>query len=140
MKKILGNVLKDYPGITTGLDRLEFEAPFEPCVHRWERLEKARQAEQDPEAKRSGMEYNRTPTRKRVNKEGRPCCTRCNNHQALLDDTEPGCLVLMIDGGHERLFVSLVGASIRVTITTWYVRLGWRALWIRRRKYCNPYI
>lgn len=51
LKKILGDVLEDYPGVTTGLDRLEFAAPFEPFVHRWDRLREATQTEQDPEAK-----------------------------------------------------------------------------------------
>jgi hypothetical protein len=34
----LGKVFEDYPGITTNLRRLEFEAPFRPFVHRWNRL------------------------------------------------------------------------------------------------------
>jgi len=38
LKKCLGIVLKDYPGITTTLDRLVFRAPFHPFVHRWSRL------------------------------------------------------------------------------------------------------
>jgi hypothetical protein len=38
LKKALGVVLKDYPGITTSLDRLVFRAPFHPFVHRWNRL------------------------------------------------------------------------------------------------------
>lgn len=32
------HILKDYSGITCGLERLIFEAPFEPFVHRWEDL------------------------------------------------------------------------------------------------------
>lgn len=35
LKRALGMILKDYPGVTCELDRLEFEAPFEPFVHRW---------------------------------------------------------------------------------------------------------
>ena len=38
LKKALGIVLEDYPGITTNLDRLVFQAPFHPFVHRWTRL------------------------------------------------------------------------------------------------------
>ncbi|EXJ54392.1 hypothetical protein A1O7_09731 [Cladophialophora yegresii CBS 114405] len=38
LKKALGVVLEDYPGITTNLDRLVFRAPFHPFVHRWTRL------------------------------------------------------------------------------------------------------
>lgn len=43
LKAILGSVLKDYPGVTTGLDRLTFAAPFQPFVHRWERLVHAKE-------------------------------------------------------------------------------------------------
>lgn len=38
LKERLGVVLKDYPGITTTLQRLVFSAPFRPFVHRWPRL------------------------------------------------------------------------------------------------------
>ena len=38
LKKALGVVLKDYPGITTNLQRLEFRAPFHAFVHRWPQL------------------------------------------------------------------------------------------------------
>ena len=31
-------MLKDYPGITTNLQRLVFKAPFQPFVHRWTKL------------------------------------------------------------------------------------------------------
>ena len=49
LKKALGKVLKDYPGITTSLDRLTFTAPFQPFVHRWTNLVQALAAEQDSE-------------------------------------------------------------------------------------------
>src|SRR5207248_9005066 len=38
LKEVLGVVLKDYPGITTKLQRLVFNAPFQPFVHRWTKL------------------------------------------------------------------------------------------------------
>lgn len=39
LKKILGDdILLDYPGIACELERLTFEAPFKPFVHRWARL------------------------------------------------------------------------------------------------------
>ncbi|CAN8104023.1 unnamed protein product [Discula destructiva] len=39
LKKALGeHVLKDYPGVACELDRLTFEAPFKPFVHRWTNL------------------------------------------------------------------------------------------------------
>ena len=49
LKTALGKVLKDYPGITTSLDRLTFTAPFQPFVHRWTNLVQALATEQDSE-------------------------------------------------------------------------------------------
>lgn len=41
LKKELGeHILKDYPGVTCELERLVFNAPFEPFVHRWGELVK----------------------------------------------------------------------------------------------------
>lgn len=51
LKKALGSILKDYPGITTSLERLTFSAPFEPFVHRWSKLVDAVKDEEDPETK-----------------------------------------------------------------------------------------
>ncbi|KAH7092408.1 hypothetical protein FB567DRAFT_237317 [Paraphoma chrysanthemicola] len=41
LKKLLASVLKGYPGITVGLNRLEFSGKFEPLIHRWSELEAA---------------------------------------------------------------------------------------------------
>ncbi|KAL5435304.1 hypothetical protein PMIN07_006606 [Paraphaeosphaeria minitans] len=41
LKKLLGSVLKGYPGITAGLNRLEFSGKFEPLIHRWAELQTA---------------------------------------------------------------------------------------------------
>lgn len=38
LKAALAEILRNYPGIHTGLQRLEFEAPFSPFVHRWPQL------------------------------------------------------------------------------------------------------
>lgn len=35
IKQVLRDVLKDYPGVTTTLNRLTFASPFRPFVHRW---------------------------------------------------------------------------------------------------------
>lgn len=51
LKKALGSILKDYPGITTSLERLTFSAPFEPFVHRWSKLVDAVENEEDSETK-----------------------------------------------------------------------------------------
>jgi hypothetical protein len=47
LKEALGVVLKDYPGITTNLQRLVFQAPFQPFVHRWTKLVKVLQTTTD---------------------------------------------------------------------------------------------
>ena len=51
LKKSLGRVLENYPGITTSLDRLTFAAPFQPFVHRWSRLVKELESEDDQESR-----------------------------------------------------------------------------------------
>ncbi|KAJ9634733.1 hypothetical protein H2204_006182 [Knufia peltigerae] len=38
LKKSLGVMFEDYPGITTNLERLVFRAPLHPFVHRWDKL------------------------------------------------------------------------------------------------------
>jgi hypothetical protein len=41
LKKLLIGVVKNYPGITVGLNRLEFSGRFEPLIHRWTELQEA---------------------------------------------------------------------------------------------------
>jgi hypothetical protein len=41
LKKLLASVLKNYPGVTVGLNRLEFQGKFEPLIHRWTELQDA---------------------------------------------------------------------------------------------------
>lgn len=41
LKKLLVGVLKHYPGVTVGLQRLEFSGKFEPLIHRWSQLQEA---------------------------------------------------------------------------------------------------
>ena len=41
LKKLLAGVLKNYPGVTVGLNRLEFQGKFEPLIHRWTELQDA---------------------------------------------------------------------------------------------------
>lgn len=41
LKKLLAGVLKNYPGVTVGLNRLEFSGKFEPLIHRWTELRTA---------------------------------------------------------------------------------------------------
>ncbi|KAF2423293.1 P-loop containing nucleoside triphosphate hydrolase protein [Tothia fuscella] len=39
LKKLLARVLRDYPGISTNLRRLELTGKFEPIIHRWGKLQ-----------------------------------------------------------------------------------------------------
>ncbi|KAH6684845.1 ATPase [Plectosphaerella plurivora] len=39
LKTALADVLKDYPGVACELQRLEFKAPFQPFVHRWQEFD-----------------------------------------------------------------------------------------------------
>lgn len=41
LKKLLTRVLRGYPGVTVGLQRLEFSGKFEPLIHRWTELQDA---------------------------------------------------------------------------------------------------
>jgi hypothetical protein len=51
VKKVLGKVFHNYPGVTCSLDRLVFSAPFEPFVHRWSELLQAIKTEKDAQTK-----------------------------------------------------------------------------------------
>lgn len=51
LKASLSIILKDYPGITTNLERLTFNAPFQPFIHRWAKLEEVLEEETDPHSK-----------------------------------------------------------------------------------------
>ena len=51
LREALGSVLKDYPGVTTSLERLTFNAPFQPFIHRWMKLVEALNNEGDQQTK-----------------------------------------------------------------------------------------
>ena len=51
LKHVLGSVFKDYPGITTTLDRLTFKPRFDVFIHRWKNLLEALESERDLETK-----------------------------------------------------------------------------------------
>ncbi|KAK0103092.1 hypothetical protein ONS95_000730 [Cadophora gregata] len=51
LKQILTKVLKDYPGVTPTLNRLIFQAPFNPFVHRWTQLSTALEEQEEGETK-----------------------------------------------------------------------------------------
>lgn len=43
LKTALGKILEDYPGVACELERLIFEAPFRPFVHRWKDFSRYRE-------------------------------------------------------------------------------------------------
>lgn len=51
LKQVLTKVLKDYPGVTPTLNRLIFQAPFNPFVHRWTQLTTALEEQEEGETK-----------------------------------------------------------------------------------------
>ncbi|PVH77056.1 P-loop containing nucleoside triphosphate hydrolase protein [Cadophora sp. DSE1049] len=51
LKQVLTKVLKDYPGVTPTLNRLIFQAPFNPFVHRWSQLTSALEEQEEGETK-----------------------------------------------------------------------------------------
>ncbi|EHA47386.1 hypothetical protein MCOR27_006928 [Pyricularia oryzae] len=53
IKKVLHDVLEDYPGVTTTMQRLAFSAPFRPFVHRWAELTSALTNDEYDEATRA---------------------------------------------------------------------------------------
>lgn len=60
LKAALAEILKGYPGVHCGLKRLVFEAPFEPFVHRWAKIEEWRKRKDldDITAEHLGLLYN----------------------------------------------------------------------------------
>jgi hypothetical protein len=120
LKKSLGKVLEGYPGITTELERVEFNAPFECFVHRWDRL----QAERVALARKS---KNATPVAAQIAQDAVAHLeTLCSTLESELASSireksdlvkhgvmrfeklwtlfEPGCLVYRKHDGHDRVY------------------------------------
>ena len=51
IRDALENLLDNYPGITTGIDRMKIKPPFEAFVHRWHRFESILEKEEDATTK-----------------------------------------------------------------------------------------
>ncbi|TEY63314.1 hypothetical protein BOTCAL_0156g00220 [Botryotinia calthae] len=51
LKQVLAKVMKGYPGVAPGLQRLAFPSPFKPFVHRWIQLLQAIDNEKDEDTK-----------------------------------------------------------------------------------------
>lgn len=63
LKQVLGKVLAGYPGVTVGLQRLEFSGKFEPLIHRFMELKSAIETlEKTLEAKGTVVDTTETQT------------------------------------------------------------------------------
>ena len=60
LKNILGEVFKDYTGITTALKRLVFRSPFHPFFYEWQTLGNAVHRETDPVSQKHGRLLRKT--------------------------------------------------------------------------------
>jgi hypothetical protein len=107
LKEALGVVLKDYPGITTNLQRLVFAAPFQPFVHRWTKLVDVLETTTD-EATRAHLKL----FHKVLHEELKDAIAAKNDLVAngvitfehLWTIFEPGVLVYGTDEGKERVY------------------------------------
>ena len=112
LKRALGIVFKDYPGITTDLDRLEFKEPFEPFVHRWSQFEQATVGEENVQVRQHlALLWNVLET------ELRPFLQKLRDYlrHGVMDHSniwtifEPNSLMLVSRDGSERLYRCIKG-------------------------------
>ncbi|KAL9083052.1 MAG: hypothetical protein Q9165_008676 [Trypethelium subeluteriae] len=107
LKSVLRSVLDDYPGITTSLQRLEFSAPFQPFVHRWEQLSEARKKQTHPETCEH-LELLWKVLEEELHDVIREKQDFVANGVVTFDSLwsifEPGALVFHQDEGHDRIY------------------------------------
>jgi len=112
LKKALGSVLLGYPGVTAELDRLEFEAPFEPFVHRWQRLEDVKLQEDDLETKEHldlFWEILEAEIGETIKTSKNLVAHGVITYSHLWTIFEPGSLIFTKTDGHERVIKLKVG-------------------------------
>ncbi|KAJ5280861.1 hypothetical protein N7478_006233 [Penicillium angulare] len=107
LKEFLGKVLANYPGVTTTLERLEFNTPFKPMVHRWEQFIKFRDEEQDPTTRKHVDLLHKI-----IEEELRDIISRKNDlirngvitHALIWTIFEPGDVMITTSSGRTRAF------------------------------------
>lgn len=120
LKKVLARVLDGYPGVTTELDRLEFNAPFECFIHRWETLEAVREellgnsAEVQPEADSEASQTIIHMNLLHATLKAELASQLRTKHDLLKNGVitplhvwmifEPGCLIYAKHEGHDRVY------------------------------------
>jgi hypothetical protein len=107
LKEILGVVLRDYPGINTKLERVEFKAPFQPFVHRWDRFANARAEVKDIET-RTHVDLLWKLLEEELRDTIREKLDHVANGVVTFDNIwtifEPGCLVFSRSDDHDRIY------------------------------------
>lgn len=124
LKKILGNVLHKYPGVTTTLERLEFSKPFKPLVHRWEALSKAREEEEDETAKKHVDLFYKIleeELRDTLDRKKDLICNGVITHNLIWSIFEPGDLVISVIGDRTRGY-QFSSASLDCRTGEWDLR------------------
>lgn len=107
LKKALGVILAGYPGITASLERLEFSAPFEPFVHRWEKFAEVKETITDPEAKEHLnllWEVVEEELRDTIREKKDLIANGVVTFDSIWTIFEPGSLVYTKEEGHDRVF------------------------------------
>ena len=112
LKRALGAVFQDYPGITTDLDRLEFREPFEPFVHRWSQFEHATVSETNVDTRQhlallwNVLDVELRPFLQKLRDYSRHGVI---DHSNIWTIFEPNSLMLVSRDGSERLYRCLKG-------------------------------
>jgi hypothetical protein len=106
IKRVLGKVFESYEGVCTDLERLEFEKPFEPFVHRWEKFRSAKYTETDEVTKQHLdllWECLEKELRLTLAKKYDLLANGVMTYDYLWTMFEPGTLVFSQMGGNERV-------------------------------------
>ncbi|KAL3435023.1 hypothetical protein BDV09DRAFT_204344 [Aspergillus tetrazonus] len=106
LKRVLGRVFDGYPEITTDLARLNFEAPFQPFVHRWDGFVRAvsREKHQQTKSHLDLLYKVMEPELRIVVAEYRDLVKHnIITYKHLWTIFEPGTTIIWIDHGHLRM-------------------------------------
>lgn len=108
IKKVLGVVFEDYEGVTTSLDRLEFNSPFKPFVHRWDKFREVREQEMDKETRQHVdilWETLEEDLKNTLDEKNDLIANGVITFELLWAIFEPGTLVFMQMGAQERVLI-----------------------------------
>ena len=109
IKRVLGIVFEDYEGVTTSLERLEFQTPFKPFVHRWEKFREVREQEGDEETRKHVdilWETLEEDLKSTLEEKNDLIANGVITFKLLWTMFEPGTLVFMQMGQQERVLIA----------------------------------